>query len=120
MTGVMAIDSTHPSDVRLFTSISGNHYINLCEIRKTPAFKIKNKTVESTFLNITGMNNVHEVSVIININGATPPTPGPDPVDPNNPNSGKSTGLLAKVGMWTLVIFVSVFVIMVVLLLVRR
>jgi len=34
MTGVMAISSTHPNDVRLFTSVSGNHYINLCEIRK--------------------------------------------------------------------------------------
>jgi len=88
MVGVMAIDSTRPSEVRLFTSVSGNHYINLCEIRKQPAFKIKNKTVESTFLNITGINNVHEVSVIIKINGATPP-PGPDnPVDPNDPNSG--------------------------------
>lgn len=119
MTGVMAIDSTHPSDVRLFTSVSGNRWINLCEIRKTPAFKIKNKTIYSTFMNITGINNVHEVSVIIKINGGTPP-PGPDPVDPNNPDSGKSSGLLAKVGMWTLVIFVSIFVIMVVLLLVRR
>jgi len=120
MTGVMAIDSTHPSDVRLFTSVSGNQWVNLCEIRKQPGFKIKNKTIESTYLNITGLNNVHEVSVIIKINGGTPPPDPVNPVDPNNPDSGKSTGLLAKVGMWTLVIFVSIFVIMVVLLLVRR